>query len=102
MDRYTIRNMSKFRIIPVLDILNAKAVHAKKGKREMYKPLNLKMVKSSDPIEIIEILHHNYDFSEFYLADLDAILKNKPNFELISNILKIPDIKIMIDPGIRS
>ncbi|MHA2288586.1 MAG: HisA/HisF-related TIM barrel protein, partial [Promethearchaeota archaeon] len=37
---------------------------------------------------------------EVYIADLDAILKRKPNFSLLSKIFQIPDIQIIVDPGI--
>lgn len=92
--------MSNFRIVPVLDILDSKAVHAKKGERANYKPLNLKLIQSSNPIEIVEVLKQKFNFKEFYIADLDAILKKKPNFELLLKILALPNIKVMIDPGI--
>ncbi len=93
--------MHKFRIIPVIDILNSKAVHAIRGEREKYKPLQSRLINSSEPKEIIKSLKQKFNFREFYIADLDSIINHKPNFELLSNILKIPDIEIMIDPGIR-
>ena len=92
--------MSNFRIVPVLDILESKAVHAKKGERAKYKPLNLKLMKSSNPVEIVEVLNKKFNFKEFYIADLDAIIKKKPNFKLLLEILDNPNIKVMIDPGI--
>jgi len=93
--------MSNFRIIPVIDILDSKAVHAIKGERAIYKPLKSKLINSSDPIEIIKFLKQKFNFREFYIADLDAITKNSPNLELLSNILKIPEINVILDPGIK-
>jgi phosphoribosylformimino-5-aminoimidazole carboxamide ribotide isomerase len=92
--------MSSFRIIPVIDILNSKAVHAIKGERSKYKSLKSKLFNSSDLIEIIRILKQKYNFNEIYLADLDAIIKRKPNFEILSKITEIPGLKIILDPGI--
>jgi phosphoribosylformimino-5-aminoimidazole carboxamide ribotide isomerase len=92
--------MEKFKIIPVIDILNSEAVHAIKGEREKYKPLKSIIIKNTDPIEIIKKIKHDLSFQEVYIADLDAILRRKPNLSLLSQILKIPEIKIMIDPGI--
>ncbi len=94
--------MRSFRIIPVVDILNSQAVHAKKGKRENYKLLSSKLFSSTNPFRIIKCLRYKYGFKEIYLADLDAIIKKKPNFTLLSKISKIPDILILIDPGITS
>ena len=92
--------MSNFRIVPVLDILDSKAVHAIKGERAKYKPLNLKLMKSSNPVEIVEFLNKEFNFKEFYIADLDAITKKKPNFKLLLKILDNPSIQVMLDPGI--
>jgi len=94
--------MSSFRIIPVIDILDSKAVHAIKGERAKYKPLKSKLINSSDPIEIIKILNQKFKFREFYIADLDAIIKDSPNLEILSTILKIPEIDVILDPGIKN
>ncbi len=92
--------MRKFKVIPVLDILNSEAVHAVKGERARYKPLKSKLFNSTNPIEILKVLKHIYKFNEFYIADLDAITRKKPNFELLADLLKISRIHILIDPGI--
>ena len=40
--------MNNFKIIPVIDILNSKAVHAKKGERTKYKTLKSNLDKYFD------------------------------------------------------
>ncbi len=92
--------MADFKIIPVLDIMNSEAVHAVRGERAKYLPLQSELVKTSNPVEVIKILKQKFNFSEFYIADLDAIIKKRPNFEILSKILKNLDVKINIDPGI--
>ena len=94
--------MNKFRIIPVIDILNSQAVHAIKGEREKYKPLKSVLINNSNPTRIALKLKNEYLFNEFYIADLDAILQKKPNITIISKILDIPGVEIMIDPGIKT
>lgn len=94
--------MNKFRIIPVIDILNSQAVHAIKGEREKYKPLKSVLINNSNPTRIALKLKNKYLFNEFYIADLDAILQKKPNITIISKILEIPGVEIMIDPGIKT
>ncbi|MBY8980384.1 MAG: hypothetical protein KGD72_08345 [Candidatus Lokiarchaeota archaeon] len=94
--------MNKFRIIPVIDILNSQAVHAIKGEREKYKPLKSVLINDSDPIRIALKLKNEYLFNEFYIADLDAILQRKPNITILSKILDIPGVEVMIDPGIKT
>ena len=92
--------MTNFRIIPVIDILNSKAVHAIKGRREYYKPLKSSLFNSTDPLEIIQIISKKYKFKEVYIADLDAIIKHNPNIELIREITKISGLEIILDSGI--
>ena len=94
--------MNKFRIIPVIDILNSQAVHAIKGEREKYKPLKSVLINGSNPTRIALKLKNKYLFNEFYIADLDAILQRKPNITILSKILDIPGVEIMIDPGIKT
>jgi len=92
--------MKRFKIIPVIDILNSKAVHAEKGERTKYKPLKSYLFQSSNPVEIISILSSKYNFDSFYIADLDSIMKKAPNFQILKNILKISNMQVMLDPGI--
>ncbi|MFX1569788.1 MAG: HisA/HisF-related TIM barrel protein [Promethearchaeota archaeon] len=92
--------MTNFRIIPVIDILNSKAVHAIKGERDKYKPFESYLFQSSDPIEIIQLINRRLGFDELYIADLDSILYKKPNFEILNEIMAIPKLEIILDPGI--
>lgn len=94
--------MSNFKIIPVLDILNSTCVHAIKGERSQYSPLKSYLFGSSDPHILIETLHNDYEFNEFYIADLDAIMKNQPNFEIILDLLQNYNIRLMVDSGIST
>ncbi|MHA1931911.1 MAG: HisA/HisF-related TIM barrel protein [Promethearchaeota archaeon] len=92
--------MREFKVIPVIDILKSEAVHAIRGERKNYKPLASKLFKTSNPLDILKVLASNFKFKDFYIADLDAIINNKPNFHLLKKFLQISDINIMIDPGI--
>jgi phosphoribosylformimino-5-aminoimidazole carboxamide ribotide isomerase len=94
--------MNNFKIIPVIDILNSKVVHAYKGNRNNYKPLESDIINTSNPIEVIRQIIRKFHFYEFYIADLDAILKNKPNTLILSELSQISNINIMLDPGIKS
>jgi phosphoribosylformimino-5-aminoimidazole carboxamide ribotide isomerase len=94
--------MKKFKIIPVIDILNSEVVHAVKGERDKYQPLKSVLIKNSDPIQIIKKINKDTSILEVYIADLDAIIRREPNFSLLAEILKIPQIKVIIDPGIIS
>jgi len=93
--------MSNFNIIPVIDILNSMPVHAVKGERSKYKPLKSVLFDTINPKKIVEILI-SIGFRKIYIADLDAIIKNKPNLNLLEEIATIPKANILLDPGIRT
>jgi phosphoribosylformimino-5-aminoimidazole carboxamide ribotide isomerase len=87
------------KVIPVIDVLNGKAVHAVKGKRKKYKPLESVISSSYDPKDVAKAFD-NIGFRELYIADLDAITKGQLNFSLLKNIANETSLKIMVDAGI--
>ena len=87
------------KIIPVIDVLGGVTVHAVKGKRKQYKPLKSVLCASSDPLDVA-LAFRKLGFAELYVADLDAILKNQPNFALISKIAKDTNLRLMVDAGV--
>lgn len=93
--------MTTFRIIPVLDILNGIAVHAKKGERKEYRSLHSKLFKTTNPVEIISKLK-DLSFHEFYIADLDSILSKRPNLKIYEQILALGNVDLMLDIGIEN
>jgi phosphoribosylformimino-5-aminoimidazole carboxamide ribotide isomerase len=83
-------------IIPVIDIMDGKAVSGKSGEREKYTDLKTVFAESSDdPIEIAE----NIPSKRLYVADLDGITKGMPNFDLLKRLSEIK--RLMVDIGIR-
>ena len=88
------------KIIPVLDLFDGLVVHAVKGKRENYKPIDSKLCGSPDPIQIIQCLLSHYNFSCIYVADLDALESFGDNKEIIKSIIKtFPKLEIWLDTG---
>jgi phosphoribosylformimino-5-aminoimidazole carboxamide ribotide isomerase len=86
-----------FRIIFVLDILNGSVVHAIKGERSKYKPIQGSMIcESSDPFEVISAVKPR----EIYIADLDHIQDIGNNFEIIKKISS--KTKTMVDIGVKN
>jgi phosphoribosylformimino-5-aminoimidazole carboxamide ribotide isomerase len=94
----SLRNWKKmFRIIFVLDILNGNVVHAIKGERSKYKPVQGSMIcDSSDPFEILSAVNPR----EIYIADLDHIQNIGDNFEIIKKISG--KTKTMVDIGVTN
>jgi phosphoribosylformimino-5-aminoimidazole carboxamide ribotide isomerase len=86
-----------FRIIFVIDLLGGSVVHAVKGERSKYKPIQGSMIcDSSDPFEVISAVKPR----EIYIADLDHIQDIGDNFEIIKKISG--KTKTMVDIGVKN
>jgi phosphoribosylformimino-5-aminoimidazole carboxamide ribotide isomerase len=89
------------KIIPVIDILNGRVVHAVRGKRKEYHPLQSILTKSTTPEEVAKAFK-DLGFTELYVADLDAIIDCSISFQPIGNIAEKTGIKLMVDAGITN
>ena len=87
------------KVIPVLDILNGKVVHAVKGRRQDYQPLQSTLCNSTQPLEVAKAFQ-TIGFSELYIADLDAITKAQANFQVLKDIADETGLKLMVDAGV--
>jgi len=87
------------KIIPVIDVLNAVAVHGIRGERERYQPLKSTLCRSADPLAIA-LAFESLGFSSLYLADLDAILGKSANFNIYRQIVTQTRLDLMVDAGI--
>ena len=87
------------KVIPVIDILDGKAVHAVRGKRSEYLPLKSILCKSVGPLEVAEAFKA-LGFSELYIADLDAIQGGVVNYPLFKRIAKQTGLKLIVDAGV--
>jgi len=80
-----------------MDLLGGNVVHAVKGERSKYKPIQGSMIcDSSDPFEIISSVKPH----ELYIADLDHIQDIGDNFEIIKKISG--KTKTMVDIGVKN
>jgi phosphoribosylformimino-5-aminoimidazole carboxamide ribotide isomerase len=87
------------KVIPVIDILNGSVVHAVKGIRKEYLPLQSTLVSSTDPLEVAQAFK-NLGFTELYIADLDAIIDCSTNFQTLKHIAQETGLKLMVDAGV--
>lgn len=80
----------------VLDIFNGLVVHAVRGQRSRYEPIDRysNLTKSSDPLEVIEEIRPK----EAYVADLNRLTGSGDNLEVIKQISEKTDL--MADMGI--
>ena len=89
-------------IIPALDLKDGCVVHATGGDRNAYLPLTNARFPSSDPIDVIKRLSHQYKCALVYLADLNAISGNHDNNAQIHRLNKeFPELELWLDSGIR-
>lgn len=87
------------RIIPVLDVLRGRAVHAIGGRREDYRPLRSSMRPGSDPLSMAAAVREAYGAIEIYVADLDAIAGSAPALDLYRAIGDL-GLSTWIDAGL--
>ena len=90
-------------IIPVIDIRQNQVVHAIKGQRQNYRPLQTSLCNSHSPEDIVQAFIDTYPFKTIYIADLDAIQGHTNNDQLIEQLLnKFQSISFWVDQGITS
>ena len=90
-------------IIPVIDIRQNQVVHAIKGQRQNYRPLQSSLCNSHSPEDIVQVFIDSYPFKTIYIADLDAIQDTSNNEQLIEQLLdKFQSVSFWVDQGISS
>ncbi len=82
--------------------MGGEVVHAVKGNRQKYQPLNAKFSTTADPVEITLRLKNEFGFNEMYIADLDAIMGREGNISLIERLSVITNMRVMVDAGVNS
>ena len=91
--------LALLKIIPVIDVLNGIVVHAVRGKRKEYQPLQSILSKSGETLGVAKAFK-NLGFSELYVADLDAIIDCSTNFRVFKRITDETGLKLMVDAGV--
>ncbi len=89
------------KVVPVIDVLNKTVVHAVRGLRKEYQPLQSVLTQSVEPSEVA-LTFKNIGFSELYVADLDAIIDCSTDFNILKKICDVADLKLMVDAGVTS
>jgi phosphoribosylformimino-5-aminoimidazole carboxamide ribotide isomerase len=89
------------RIIPVIDLLGGRVVHAIRGERQYYQPVKSVLCDSHDPIAIAGAFREKLGLREIYIADLDAIQSagRSNHKEVIEILARRERISIILDAG---
>jgi phosphoribosylformimino-5-aminoimidazole carboxamide ribotide isomerase len=93
--------LSRLKVLPVVDILNGAVVHAVKGVRSNYRPIQSILCDSSDPLEVAQTFK-TLGFNELYVADLDAIIDCSANFQNLKRLADSTGLKLIVDAGVTS
>jgi phosphoribosylformimino-5-aminoimidazole carboxamide ribotide isomerase len=90
------------RILPVIDLLGNRTVHAVKGERAHYKPIRSVLCNTSDPLEVAGAFRDRLGLNEIYIADLDAIQNRQllTHHNIIKNLASREKFDILLDSGI--
>ena len=89
------------RIVPAIDIQQGEVMRAVAGERLAYLPLKSKLAKSACPEEVGRQLSKTCGFSQFYLADLDAIAGKIPDWDLYRRLID-GGLSLWLDAGLET
>ncbi len=86
--------------IPVVDLMGGLVVHARKGDRASYRPLESPLAPTSDPVDVVHGLLSVHPFPTLYVADLDAIQREGDNLPTLSRVrAAFPGLQVWVDSG---
>lgn len=88
-------------IIPVIDLMEGQVVHARAGRRDSYRPISSPLCSSPEPAAVMEAFLRLSPFRTIYLADLDGIVRGRPQGQLIEALqASYPQVEFWVDGGI--
>lgn len=88
-------------IIPVIDLMGGVVVHARRGERQNYQPLQSPLCAGSEPAVVVGGYLTVHPFSTLYIADLDAITGKGDSGPAIARLRRqFPDLRFWVDNGL--
>lgn len=88
------------RLIPVLDVMNGRAVRAVGGRREEYRPIACPFTSSHKAYDVANAILQIAKASELYVADLDAITGRCGASPAVRAVLENCPVTTWLDAGI--
>jgi phosphoribosylformimino-5-aminoimidazole carboxamide ribotide isomerase len=89
-------------LIPVIDLLDGRAVRARLGLRHDYRPLQSPLCEQGEVLPLVRRLVDRFGFTRVYLADLNAIQEQGENFALLEQLShRVPELELWVDAGFR-
>lgn len=93
-------NMRDFQVVPVLDVMGGRAVHAVGGDRGSYRPVRSIIAVGDDPRELARGFRDVLGSGSLYLADLDAIAGRPADLPRYRDLAAL-GIQTWVDAGVR-
>ncbi|MFM9842174.1 MAG: HisA/HisF-related TIM barrel protein [Dongiaceae bacterium] len=88
-------------IIPVIDLMGGVVVHARRGERQNYQPLQSPLCAGSEPADVVGGYLTIHPFSTVYIADLDAITGRGDSGPAIAALRRqFPNLRFWVDNGL--
>jgi phosphoribosylformimino-5-aminoimidazole carboxamide ribotide isomerase len=95
----SIASVASVRVVPVIDLKAGTAVHAVRGERERYRPVQSVIAAGDgDPLALARAFRSELGLDELYVADLDAITGAGDNRETIAALAG--EARVMVDAGV--
>ncbi|WP_428029293.1 HisA/HisF-related TIM barrel protein [Ancylobacter sp.] len=87
-------------LIPVIDLMGGAVVHARRGAREAYRPIETPLAASAAPQDIADGLLALGAFRTLYIADLDAIAGTGGHDAALRALaMRHPALTLWVDAG---
>lgn len=91
------------RIVPVIDLMGGRVVHARGGRRETYRPIESALTGSSEPAAVVEALLALHPFDALYVADLNAIAGEGHHLRVLEDLKgRFPGLALWVDSGLAT
>lgn len=88
------------KIIPVIDVKEGIVVRGVAGERGRYRPVESRLTDGSEVLDVAEALRSTFGLPDLYVADLDAILNDRPHL-LLYRELADRGFRLLVDAGLR-
>jgi phosphoribosylformimino-5-aminoimidazole carboxamide ribotide isomerase len=86
------------RIYGVIDLKAGQVVHAVAGRRAAYQPVRSRICRSATPAHVAQALVERLGLRSVYVADLDAISGQNPDYEALTEIAAAGG-EVLVDAG---
>ncbi|MDQ0509780.1 HisA/HisF-related TIM barrel protein [Ancylobacter amanitiformis] len=87
-------------LIPVLDLMGGAVVHARRGARDAYRPIETPLCVGATPRDVADALLRLAPFRTLYVADLDAIAGRGGHDEVLGELASRHEgLALWVDAG---